>query len=78
MSWKVRRDVRITTIYEGTSEIMGRNIARDRWRLHLKSLGRCYTDIAPRTGLRARKPDVGASWYRHLGACKDSRRPEVL
>ena len=28
---KIRRDVRITTIYEGTSEIMEMTIARDRW-----------------------------------------------
>ena len=28
---KIKRDVRITTIYEGTSEIMEMTIARDRW-----------------------------------------------
>lgn len=33
---KIKRDVRITTIYEGTSEIMEWTIARDRWQLHLK------------------------------------------
>ena len=32
---KIRRDVRITTIYEGTSEIMEMTIARDRWQEHL-------------------------------------------
>jgi alkylation response protein AidB-like acyl-CoA dehydrogenase len=36
---KIKRDVRITTIYEGTSEIMEWTIARDRWQLHLKSRG---------------------------------------
>jgi hypothetical protein len=36
---KVKRDVRITTIYEGTSEIMEWTIARDRWQLHLKTKG---------------------------------------
>ena len=36
---KIKRDVRITTIYEGTSEIMEwETIARDRWQLHLKSV----------------------------------------
>jgi alkylation response protein AidB-like acyl-CoA dehydrogenase len=58
---KIRRDVRITTIYEGTSEIMEMTIARDRWQRHLKSAGRYYPDRA--AGLRAlhmRHPDVGA------------------
>lgn len=58
---KIRRDVRITTIYEGTSEIMEMTIARDRWQRHLKSAGRYYLDSA--AGLRAleaRHPDVGA------------------
>ena len=36
---KIRRDVRITTIYEGTSEIMEMTIARGRWQEHLKSRG---------------------------------------
>ena len=30
---KIKRDVRITTIYEGTSEIMEMTISRDRWQL---------------------------------------------
>jgi alkylation response protein AidB-like acyl-CoA dehydrogenase len=58
---KIRRDVRITTIYEGTSEIMEMTIARDRWQRHLKTAGRYYLDGA--AGLRAlddRHPDVGA------------------
>ncbi len=37
---KIKRDVRITTIYEGTSEIMEWTIARDRWQEHLKSTRR--------------------------------------
>ena len=36
---KIKRDVRITTIYEGTSEIMEMTIARDRWQQHLKTTG---------------------------------------
>ena len=39
---KIKRDVRITTIYEGTSEIMEMTIARDRWQQHLKTRGEHY------------------------------------
>jgi alkylation response protein AidB-like acyl-CoA dehydrogenase len=58
---KISRDVRITTIYEGTSEIMEMTISRDRWQLHLKTRGQHYHDQA-RTfeALHARHPDVGA------------------
>jgi alkylation response protein AidB-like acyl-CoA dehydrogenase len=58
---KIKRDVRITTIYEGTSEIMEMTIARDRWQQHLKSAGHYYTEIASELrALHARHPDVGA------------------
>jgi alkylation response protein AidB-like acyl-CoA dehydrogenase len=58
---KIKRDVRITTIYEGTSEIMEWTIARDRWQLHLKSRGQYYLDWAARAEKRhARSPNVGA------------------
>lgn len=58
---KIKRDVRITTIYEGTSEIMEMTIARDRWQLHLKTRGRYYHDQAKIfEDLHARHPDVGA------------------
>ena len=43
---KIKRDVRITTIYEGTSEILEMTIARDRWQQHLKSSGAYYRDAA--------------------------------
>ncbi len=43
---KIKRDVRITTIYEGTSEIMEWTIARDRWQQHLKTRGTYYHDWA--------------------------------
>ncbi len=43
---KIKRDVRITTIYEGTSEIMEMTISRDRWQLHLKTRGQHYHDAA--------------------------------
>ena len=45
---KIKRDVRITTIYEGTSEIMEMTIARDRWQTHLKTRGQHYQDDAAR------------------------------
>ena len=43
---KIKRDVRITTIYEGTSEIMEMTIGRDRWQQHLKTRGSYYHDLA--------------------------------
>ncbi|HEY3356913.1 MAG TPA: acyl-CoA dehydrogenase family protein [Polyangia bacterium] len=58
---KIRRDVRITTIYEGTSEIMQWTIARDRWRQHLQSSGGFYGAMEEELrGLEARAPRVGA------------------
>jgi alkylation response protein AidB-like acyl-CoA dehydrogenase len=59
---KIRRDVRITTIYEGTSEIMEMTIARDRWQAHLKSAGSYYASLAADLdALAATHPDVGAA-----------------
>ena len=43
---KIKRDVRITTIYEGTSEIMEMTVARDRWQQHLKTHGDHYDAAA--------------------------------
>jgi alkylation response protein AidB-like acyl-CoA dehydrogenase len=58
---KISRDVRITTIYEGTSEIMEMTISRDRWQNHLKTRGQYYHDQAKKfEGLHARHPEVGA------------------
>jgi len=58
---KIKRDVRITTIYEGTSEIMEMTIARDRWQLHLKTRGQHYHDEARKLeSLHAIHPEVGA------------------
>ncbi len=59
---KYKRDVRITTIYEGTSEILEMTIARDRWQLHLKTRGRYYADRAKELdALHAKSPQVGAA-----------------
>jgi alkylation response protein AidB-like acyl-CoA dehydrogenase len=58
---KIRRDVRITTIYEGTSEIMQWTIARDRWRVHLQGRGEFYRKMASALeGLHREASDVGA------------------
>ena len=58
---KIKRDVRITTIYEGTSEIMEMTIARDRWQQHLKTSGAYYRDrAAALMALHRTHPTVGA------------------
>lgn len=58
---KIARDVRITTIYEGTSEILEWTVARDRWQQHLKTRGAVWTDAArAMSDLAAKHPDVGA------------------
>jgi alkylation response protein AidB-like acyl-CoA dehydrogenase len=54
---KIKRDVRITCIYEGTSEILEWTIARDRWQIHLKTQGAYYRDWAARL---AASDDSGA------------------
>jgi alkylation response protein AidB-like acyl-CoA dehydrogenase len=59
---KIKRDVRITTIYEGTSEIMEMTISRDRWQLHLKTRGQHYHDQAKKfEQMHAAHSDVGAN-----------------
>jgi len=58
---KISRDVRITVIYEGTSEIMEMTIGRDRWQTHLKTRGQHYHDEAKKfEALHIRHPQVGA------------------
>jgi alkylation response protein AidB-like acyl-CoA dehydrogenase len=58
---KIKRDVLITTIYEGTSEIMEMTISRDRWQLHLKTRGQYYHEQARKfEELHGRHPNVGA------------------
>ncbi len=58
---KIKRDVRITTIYEGTSEIMEWTIARDRWQEHLKTRGGYYLEWA-------RRLEVSAAEHSNTGA----------
>ena len=58
---KIKRDVRITTIYEGTSEIMEMTIGRDRWQEHLKTRGEYYHERAmAMEQLHSSRPEVGA------------------
>src|SRR6266508_4042170 len=58
---KIKRDVRITRIYEGTSEIMEMTIARGRWQEHLKTGGDHYHAQARELELlHAEHPAVGA------------------
>ncbi len=59
---KIKRDVRITTIYEGTSEIMEMTISRDRWQLHMKTRGGHYHQMAQDLeALHGRRPEAGAN-----------------
>jgi alkylation response protein AidB-like acyl-CoA dehydrogenase len=58
---KIKRDVRITTIYEGTSEIMEMTVARDRWQQHLKTRGDHYHAAARELEeLHGAQPAIGA------------------
>ncbi len=58
---KIKRDVRITRIYEGTSEIMEMTICRDRWQIHLKTHGEFYHDLARQMeALHKKNNQVGA------------------
>ncbi len=79
---KIKRDVRITTIYEGTSEIMEWTIARDRWQEHLKTRGAYYTDWAGRLDAVQVKAETGAGTaalaLRALAAVLERCRTERL
>ena len=43
---KIRRDVKITTIYEGTSEIQREIVGRGRWKDLLAGKGKLYEDLS--------------------------------
>ncbi|MBI4878366.1 MAG: acyl-CoA dehydrogenase family protein [Planctomycetes bacterium] len=58
---KYRRDVRITTIYEGTSEIQQNIIGVYRWKAVVRSRGDVYEEAAVRLlELESEHPDCGA------------------
>jgi len=59
---KMRRDVRITSIYEGTSEIQQSIIAMYRWKETVRSKGGFYRGMAEDLGaVHAERQDVGAA-----------------
>jgi len=55
---KIKRDVRITTIYEGTSEIQQGIIGANRWRSSVKTKGGFYRDMA--ASVRELDPEGGS------------------
>ncbi|MGA1873112.1 MAG: acyl-CoA dehydrogenase family protein [Thermoplasmatota archaeon] len=58
---KIKRDVKITCIYEGTNEILEMTIARNRWQEHLKTRGSFYSEMAKEAeAVHATDPNVGA------------------
>src|SRR5262249_25186532 len=79
---KIKRDVKITCIYEGTSEILEITTFRQRWQDNINADGRFYDKIAEELdALHAKGPDVGASaaavglraLSRVLQACYDQK-----
>ncbi len=58
---KIKRDVKITTIYEGTSEIQQLIISTNRWRTTVSSKGAFYEELARRVqGTHEREPEIKA------------------
>jgi alkylation response protein AidB-like acyl-CoA dehydrogenase len=58
---KIKRDIKITCIYEGTSEILELTTFRQRWQDNINADGRFYDKIAEEMdALHAKGPDVGA------------------
>ena len=79
---KIKRDVKITCIYEGTSEILELTTFRQRWQDNINADGRYYDKIADELdALHAKGPDVGANaaavaaraLSRVLQACYDQK-----
>ncbi|MBW1739875.1 MAG: acyl-CoA dehydrogenase family protein [Deltaproteobacteria bacterium] len=61
---KIKRDVKITCIYEGTSEIQQNIISTFRWRTTIKSKGNYYGAMAQEMeALHASMPEIGAATY---------------
>ncbi|MCK4487261.1 MAG: acyl-CoA dehydrogenase family protein [Desulfobacterales bacterium] len=61
---KIKRDVKITCIYEGTSEIQQNIISTFRWRTTVKSKGDYYGAMAQEMeALHASMPEIGAATY---------------
>ncbi|RJQ70205.1 MAG: acyl-CoA dehydrogenase [Desulfobacteraceae bacterium] len=61
---KIKRDVKITCIYEGTSEIQQSIISTFRWKTSRKSKGEFYGRLAAEMAqLDAQVPDAGCRFY---------------
>ena len=61
---KIKRDVKITTIYEGTSEIQQNIIGTFRWKKTIKSKGGYYENMAEEMeSLAQKESDIGAQLY---------------
>ena len=79
---KIKRDVRITTIYEGTSEIQQNIISTFRWKKSRKSKGGFYGEMAAEMDrLEKNCPGCGGRYYalaaralNHLIKVADTRR----
>ena len=79
---KIKRDVKITCIYEGTSEILELTTFRQRWQDNINADGHYYDRVAEEMdALHAKGPDVGAgaaavalrALSRVLQACYDQK-----
>ena len=68
---KIKRDVKITCIYEGTSEIMEMTIYRGRWQEHLKTRGNFYLDKAKEISTDIYKDIGGKALSLGLNALND-------
>ena len=79
---KIKRDVRITTIYEGTSEIQQNIISTFRWKKSRKTKGEFYGAMAAEMDqLEKARPGCGGRFYalaaralNHLIGVADTRR----
>ncbi len=61
---KIKRDVKITCIYEGTSEIQQNIISTFRWRTSRKTKGRYYADMQEEmAAMEASMDDAGCRFY---------------
>lgn len=59
---KIKRDIKITCIYEGTSEILALTTFRQRWQDNINADGHYYDKAAAEMdALHAKGPDVGAA-----------------
>ena len=65
---KIKRDVKITCIYEGTSEILQNIISMFRWKKTWKTKGAFYRSIAEEMGALHQKSDQAGCLYYGLAA----------